>query len=72
MTVIDTATVQGDYRVTADDGSGQLIVVMSALVGINTLPILPDSSLDLTGVLVPNGAGAWELKPRLTSDVIVN
>ncbi len=74
-TISDTTTRQFDFVVTADDGSGALEIVFDIDAGL-TIPIitLPDSVtqatvMDVTGVLVPDGSGAWLLKPRVNADV---
>lgn len=71
VTIIDTATVLGDRILDVDDGSGLLQVVLSQNAGFLTGALLPDSLLDLTGVLVPQGGGTWQLKPRLMTDIIL-
>lgn len=70
LTILDTATVLGNYRLTTDDGSGPVTVHLAQSIGFVTTALLPDSIIDATGVLVPNGSGSWVLKPRLVTDVI--
>jgi hypothetical protein len=68
VTIQDTATAFGERRLTVDDGSGPLLVTIAPSVLVNTAPLLPDSVMDVSGVLVPSG-GAWTLKPRFGADV---
>ena len=67
----DTATVNGDYRFTADDGSGPVLVVLDQDAGLTRTPYVPGVVIDATGVLVPDGSGAWVLKPRNNADLVV-
>lgn len=68
VTISDTATVFGERRLTVSDGSGDLIVTIDPALGLDTDPLLPDSTMDVSGVLVPRGA-AWTLKPRFAADI---
>ena len=65
----DTATVNGDYQFTVDDGSGPVLVVLDQDVGFTTPRDLyfPGEVIYAVGVLVPTGSGAWVLKPRNNS-----
>jgi hypothetical protein len=67
----DTTTVNGDYRFTVDDGSGPVLVVLDDDAGLTRTPYVPGVVIDATGVLVPDGAGAWVLKPRNNGDLVV-
>jgi hypothetical protein len=73
--VIDTATVQGNFQMTMDDGSGAVTVVLDreADVGFRApLPAglyIPGNRFDLSGVLVPTGTGVWRVKPRDALDL---
>lgn len=67
----DTATVQGDYRFTADDGSGPLLVVLDRDARLDTAPYVPGAVIDALGLLVPDGSGVWQLKPRFNTDLLV-
>jgi hypothetical protein len=67
----DTATVDGDYRFTVDDGSGPVLVVLDEDASLTRTPYVPGVVIDATGVLVPDGAGAWVLKPRNNGDLVV-
>jgi hypothetical protein len=70
-TVSDTATVDGDYVVTVDDGSGVVLVVFDQDAGLTQSPYVPGVVINATGVLVPDGAGRWVLKPRNNTDVLL-
>jgi hypothetical protein len=67
----DTTTVNGDYQFTVDDGSGPVLVILDQDAGLTRTPYVPGVVIDATGVLVPDGAGAWVLKPRNNSDLVV-
>jgi hypothetical protein len=62
----DTATVNGEYQVTVDDGTGPVTVVFDQDVGFSQLrtQYVPGAVIDATGLLVPDGSGSWRLKPR--------
>jgi hypothetical protein len=76
--ISDTATVAPDFRVTAGDGTGQLNIILDATLPFArsafrpTIGSVPGRSINVTGVLVPNGQGGWNLKPRDVSDVVFN
>ena len=73
-TVIDVATVAGDFRVRVNDGSGVLEVLLDRDTGFQTGNLVPTRVLTVTGVLVPIPAaegGGWRLKPRQQSDIVV-
>jgi hypothetical protein len=66
----DTATVNGDYVFGVDDGSGPVTVVFDKhVVGLIRTGYVPGAVIDATGLLVPDGTGTWQLKPRFPSDV---
>jgi hypothetical protein len=67
----DTTTVNGDYQFTVDDGSGPVRVILDQDAGLTRTPYVPGVVIDATGVLVPDGAGAWVLKPRNNSDLVM-
>lgn len=73
--VTDTATVLGSLTVTVDDGTGPLTVVLDRVADIAFRPPYAVGSLaagaryDILGVLVPNGAGAWVIRPRGALDL---
>ncbi len=71
--ITDTATVQGNRRLMVNDNSGLLEVRLDTLVGFRALAIIGDTvgaRIDVLGVLIPIGPGAWRLKPRAPSDVV--
>jgi hypothetical protein len=76
--ISDTATVAPDFRITASDGSGPLNIILDATLPFSrtvfrpTVGGVPGRSINVTGVLVPNGQGGWNLKPRDVSDVVIN
>lgn len=70
--VIDTATVGGDFVVTADDGSGELDILLDGDIAFNPGPYLvPGVDVSVSGILVSTG-GAWSLKPRSDADIDVS
>jgi len=74
LTVADTMTVQNvrqDFIATSDDGTGPVDVFFSTTAGFNVTGVEPGAVLDVTGVLVPDGSGSWQLKPRFQSDLFV-
>lgn len=74
--IIDTATVAGNLQLTLNDGSGAVTMVLDRAADVAFRPPLPaglfapTNRLDVAGVLVPTGAGAWRVKPRSTLDII--
>jgi hypothetical protein len=76
--VSDTATVAGDFRLTVDDGSGPLEVLLDRaalppfLPAQGPVPYVPGDTLDIVGILAPTGTGTgvWRLKPRKTDDIV--
>lgn len=69
--VVDTLGQGSAFRVTLDDGSGQLEVLFDAALQLGPGPVVPGDSLNVAGVLVPLGGGNWQLKPRAQSDITV-
>jgi len=70
-TIADTATVSGDYLATVSDGSGPVLVVFDQDAGLTRTAFVPGVVIDATGLLVPDGAGAWRIKPRVVADLVV-
>jgi hypothetical protein len=72
-TISDSATVNGDYVVTVADTSGTAVLVVfdQDATGLDPAGFVPGVVMDATGLLVPDGAGAWRVKPRTTADVVV-
>jgi hypothetical protein len=74
--VTDTATFLGDFKLTVDDGSGALDVILDRVVvppflpPLGPAPYVPGDTLNVVGILVPSGTGTWRLKPRATSDIV--
>jgi len=69
VVISDTATVGADFRVTASDGSGSLTILLDANIGFVTSGFRPLRTMNVRGVLVPDGLGGWRLKPRGGGDV---
>lgn len=71
--VTDTLTVDADFVVTVDDGSGSLKILMEEHIPFGSLAFsVPGADLGVSGLLVPAESGAWWLKPRCNADLVVN
>ncbi len=80
--IVDTATVTSptgrDLRMTVDDGSGPLDMILLELGGFNLGQVHPDSFsiLEAVGLLVPSqtagGVVSWRLIPRSGTDLAVD
>lgn len=63
-------TPQGDLRLTIDDGTGPLVIVLDQSVGFASGAFSVGNSLRAGGVLLPSSTGTtWELKPRTVGEV---
>ena len=71
-TVSDSLTVAPDFRVTVSDASGNLVIILDGNIPFARGNFRPGRSLNVKGVLVPDGAGSWTLKPREVGDVVFN
>lgn len=71
-TISDTVSVAPDFQVTASDGSGALKIILDANLPFARNQFRPNRSITVRGVLVPDGVGGWNLKPRDPSDVLFN
>ncbi|HSJ30823.1 MAG TPA: OB-fold nucleic acid binding domain-containing protein, partial [Longimicrobiales bacterium] len=69
--ILDTTSVAGDRVLGVDDGSGRLEVVLDRNVVFDAGPWVPGATFHGTGVLVPNPAGGWQMKPRLRAEAAV-
>ena len=70
--ISDTSTVAPDFRVTVSDGSGSLDVILDGNINFPRTQFRPGRSMQARGVLVPNGVGGWDFKPRALGDVTLN
>jgi hypothetical protein len=70
--ISDTSTVAPDFRVVASDGTGDLTIILDGNIPFVRSSFRPGRSMNVRGVLVPDGSGAWQLKPRDTADVGFN
>ncbi len=77
---IDSAVVRdtildsfGNITFVVEDGSGQARVLLDRHInfGLFFPSGILGSILKITGILVPQGSGAWVVKPRSASDVVV-
>jgi len=71
VAISDTVTTADGFVVTADDGSGALEILLDADIAFVTAGLDPGVAIDATGVLVPDGSGAWVLKPRSQLDLTI-
>jgi hypothetical protein len=70
--ITDTVTVDADFQLTVDDGSGPAVVLLDSNVAFTELDAyVPGVSIDATGVLVPAAPGQWSLKPRSDADLVL-
>jgi len=72
VTISDTVAVSPDFQVTASDGSGPVKIILDANLPFPRTIFRPGRSMNVKGVLVPDGLGGWTLKPRDGSDVVFN
>jgi hypothetical protein len=70
-TISDTTTsADSNYVATVNDGTGPVLVVFDRHASLTRTPYVPGVVIDATGVLLPDGAGGWVLKPRSNNDVV--
>ncbi len=70
--ISDTVTVAPDFRIIASDGSGSLNITIDGNLQIPRTIFSPGKSMNVRGVLVPDGIGGWTLKPRAGGDNVIN
>lgn len=74
--IIDSATVLGSLRLTVNDGTGALTVLLDRAADVTFRPPFAaglwsaGERFDLVGVLVPSGPGLWSLRPRTAFDLV--
>jgi hypothetical protein len=69
--ISDTATAAPDYRVIGSDGTGPITVLLDGSINFNRANFRPGRTMNVRGVLVPDGTGGWVLKPRDVNDATV-
>jgi hypothetical protein len=69
--IADTATTSAGFVLNVDDGSGLVEVLLDADISFDLTGLEPTALVDLIGVLVPNEAASWQLKPRLDADIAI-
>ncbi len=73
--IIDSATVSGNLRLTVNDGSGALTVILDRQSDVAFRVPLPAGQYsagiryDIVGILAPTGTGTWQLRPRSSLDL---
>ncbi|MEO8448388.1 MAG: hypothetical protein ABI647_01285 [Gemmatimonadota bacterium] len=73
VNITDTATVAPDFEVKVTDGSGTLTILLDGNINFARGNFRPNfRTINVRGVLVPNGLGSWSLKPRDVGDVTFN
>ncbi|MFN0178708.1 MAG: hypothetical protein ACKVZ0_07875 [Gemmatimonadales bacterium] len=68
--ISDTATIAPDFRVVVSDQSGDLVILLDGNLNFVRSNFRPGRTVNARGVLVPDGSGAWMLKPREVNDAI--
>lgn len=68
-TVTVVRSVTSGTQLVVNDGSGALTVVLDRDTGISGSGYAAGDVLEVEGLLVPAGTGAWDLKPRAGSDL---
>lgn len=69
-TITDTATVAEEFRLSLNDGSGPLTVVIDRDISINRRAYVPQAVISAIGILVPaESSGVWILKPTGSRDL---
>jgi hypothetical protein len=73
-TVTDTATVGNDFRLTVNDGSGALEVLLhgTAVPPVPPGLYVPGNRFDIVGLAIPKTStpGVWQLVPRSPADLV--
>jgi hypothetical protein len=69
--LIDSDTIGAEIRLTVNDSSGLLIVILDPDASINAQIRSLPARVEVIGVLVPIGARVWALKPRTSLDIRV-
>lgn len=70
-TIVDTATVGSFFIMGVNDGTGRLNVAVRRSATFPFETYEPGEVVDVTGVLVPTGAGVWQLRARTSADIRV-
>ncbi len=72
-TIADTATVAGAFEVRIANGTDTALVLIDSQLQPTKSLFAPGRGITSRGVLVPDGTGAWYLKPRpVTGEIVVN
>ncbi len=72
-TIADTATVGRDFVVRITDGTDTARVVIDSLFQAPHGNFAPGRGITTRGVLVPDGTGAWFLRPRpVAGEIVLN
>ena len=68
-TITDAGPEGVDFRVVVTDGSGPLTIILDGNTPVNPAAFPVGRVMSARGVLVPDGAGKWRLKPRDGNDI---
>ncbi len=69
LVISESGAQAPDYRVVASDGSGPLTILFDGTIPITPTAFPVGRTISVRGVLVPDGTGKWQLKPRNGNDV---
>ena len=69
--ISDTLTITPDFKVVVSDGTGSLSILLDANQLFVRSNFKIGKQVNAKGVLVPDGAGGWYLKPRDPNDAVV-
>jgi hypothetical protein len=70
-TIVGTQVLGSALVVTVDDGTAQMDLLLDPFLSPSASSFPVGGSVHSYGVLVPTGAGLWQLKPRASSDYTV-
>lgn len=60
-----------DFRIVASDGTGPITILVDDFIPIDPTAFSVGRTISIRGVLVPEGPGKWQLKPRDNNDITI-
>lgn len=70
--IISQSGPQGpDFRIVASDGSGPITIILDGTLPADPAAFPVGRTMNARGVLVPDGNGKWQLKPRNGNDIVL-
>ncbi len=75
VTIVDTMAATPDFAITVADSTDSTTTIKVVLDQLLNAPhgvFVPGRTATLRGVLIPAGDGTWFLKPRSSTDVVLN